>query len=302
MTELPPDPPPASFRVRWTTLSWALGLGLLGALGTLVFVVTTKEIDILSTLAIGLAILAFGAQLVIALVQITASSQQIASSERINTEAQSALAALNGTSEGLLRQIDQHFSTVLHAAIDRRSEARRSAANDESDEDLSEDAGQESFKNSSSPFDVMSSFQKAAAFADATRVPEPKVEPDPLVDQILSYPSKSEGLLAIEKFETLGPWEVGFFIEFSRVLLGQGRRGRTPGLWAKSEWRDKDFVRYVSMPSLIEKGLIRTSYELHSDGSEKKQLKLTLAGAHVASLILARGPSPQWLKEHLFAK
>ena len=85
----------ASERDRNLTIPWSrVSLGLMvitaASLGSLVVVATIKEADVLSTVALALAVLAFAAQLVISIAQGQAANQQLLQSERINTETRSS--------------------------------------------------------------------------------------------------------------------------------------------------------------------------------------------------------------------
>ena len=89
----------------------------LASLTTLVIVATVKSADVLSTVALGLAVLAFGAQLIQAFGQAIVSNRQYDQMTAVNTQAQQALAEIRlATGDALLRR-DQHFERLMQTII-----------------------------------------------------------------------------------------------------------------------------------------------------------------------------------------
>jgi hypothetical protein len=73
--------------------------------------------DLLSTVALALAVLSFAAQLIVSLAQGYSGAQQVAQVERVNTNTQSALQGLRAASDALLVTQREHFAQVLSAAL-----------------------------------------------------------------------------------------------------------------------------------------------------------------------------------------
>ncbi|MEU7570495.1 hypothetical protein [Micromonospora sp. NPDC049240] len=87
------------------------------SLGTLAVIVSIKDVDVLSTIALALAVLAFAAQLIVSLAQAQGSAQQLSQTERINSQTQSTLAEVRSTAHALLTNQSDQFNKVLAAAL-----------------------------------------------------------------------------------------------------------------------------------------------------------------------------------------
>lgn len=97
----------------WRKFSVGLGLVLVATLVTLVVVVTVRDVEVLSTVALALAVLAFGAQLVTSLIQGQAAGDQQAQAERINTETRALLASIDAATTGLRGTVERQFDSLL---------------------------------------------------------------------------------------------------------------------------------------------------------------------------------------------
>jgi hypothetical protein len=114
----PPTKTPTSGpTIRWGQLTIGLAIFSAACLGTLVVVVSIKEVDVLSTVALALAVLAFAAQLIVSLAQSQAAAQQLAEVERVNSETKAALAEIRATSHSLLSTQTSQFDKVLGVAL-----------------------------------------------------------------------------------------------------------------------------------------------------------------------------------------
>ncbi|MEU1884218.1 hypothetical protein ABZ491_01880 [Micromonospora rifamycinica] len=103
--------------VRWSWLSLGLLVLAVTSAGTLSVVVGIKDVDILSTVALALAVLAFAAQLIVSLAQAQGSAQQLTQTERVNSETRSALAEVKSTANALLTNQSDQFNQVLSALL-----------------------------------------------------------------------------------------------------------------------------------------------------------------------------------------
>jgi hypothetical protein len=108
--------------VPWSGLSLGLFVLSLASLGTLSVVASIKDVDLLSTVALALALLAFAAQLIISLAQAQGSAQQLNQSERVNTETKSTLAEVRSTTKALLTNQSDQFNKVLSALLRQATE------------------------------------------------------------------------------------------------------------------------------------------------------------------------------------
>jgi hypothetical protein len=83
----------------------------------LAVVASVQNVDALSTVALALAVLAFAAQLIVSLAQANSGAQQIAQSERIYAETQSALTELRAASHSQLSNQKEIVAHLLQAAL-----------------------------------------------------------------------------------------------------------------------------------------------------------------------------------------
>ena len=120
---MPKPKPRTGLVVSWQVLAVVLVLVTVASLTSLSIVATIKNVDALSTVALALAVLAFGAQLVGSIVQGQASTQQMLQSERLNAETRSLLSEVRVTSQEIRATqsglVDRLMGPVLtHAAIE----------------------------------------------------------------------------------------------------------------------------------------------------------------------------------------
>jgi hypothetical protein len=101
----------------WRRIAFGCALITIASLATLVVVTAVRQPDALSTVALALAILAFGAQLAIAIVQGQAFAEQRARFEEINADTRALLADLRATTGGVLTTVQSQFETVLRHAL-----------------------------------------------------------------------------------------------------------------------------------------------------------------------------------------
>lgn len=104
-------------KVSWQGLALACLVIAVASLGSLVIVASIKNVDVLSTVALALAVLAFAAQLAIAIAQGQSATQQLLQSERVNTEARSLLSEIRSGSNELSLTVRQQFDFVLRHAL-----------------------------------------------------------------------------------------------------------------------------------------------------------------------------------------
>src|SRR4051794_30757419 len=89
-------------RVSWRAVAIGLLLLVVAVLATLAVVVSIHDVDLLSTVALALAILAFAAQLLVSLLQSNAQAAQLSATERVNNETRALLSEISARSEALL--------------------------------------------------------------------------------------------------------------------------------------------------------------------------------------------------------
>lgn len=94
-------------QIKWKTVALVLGVISLGLLVSLFIVVTKRQSDVLATTALGLAVVAFAAQLIVHVAQVEDSSSMRSQAGEINAATSAALATIGktvGNSEHLIRE------------------------------------------------------------------------------------------------------------------------------------------------------------------------------------------------------
>jgi hypothetical protein len=111
----------ANYIVSARTVASVASLAALGLLATLAIVVGVKSVDILATVALALAILAFVVQLIVYVVQTTSSERQLADARTLHSEMMTVLTQLQERSIGTQQSIDLIREQVIE---DLRAKAK----------------------------------------------------------------------------------------------------------------------------------------------------------------------------------
>lgn len=102
--------PSAVLTVRWSVVALAMGILALGALGTLTAIVSIKDVDTLSTVALALAVVSFAAQLIVTMAQAHQSAQ-------VNGETRAALGEMRANTDSLLSNQTDQYDMLLRALV-----------------------------------------------------------------------------------------------------------------------------------------------------------------------------------------
>lgn len=288
----------SNLRLPWSSLALAGGIAALASLGTLAVVVSINDVDLLSAVALALAILAFATQIVVSLSQSQAATQQLASSERVNAETRGLLAQITAQSTALLANQSGQFDRVLDAALgaDAIQRAVRAATpeteqgNDDSLSDLDATALATALRaeaRNSIRADGRSSLATLDLLAS-----NPYLD---FVDELTTWPTKDESREALEVLLELKPWESGMLLKRAIRDLERARLGLKPQGYTRVEGGFGPVTQ-----SLIEKGLLAYS-EGTWPGTDSPALIRTLTplGRSVARLLNPGeiGDTPDWLKD-----
>ena len=301
MSEIERDESPAratsGLRVPWPLLSISLAVIAIGSLGTLVVIATIHKADTLSTVALALAILAFAAEIVVALAQSQASSQQLSDTGRVNSETRGLLTQIRAQSEALLTNQREQFAQVLTAALGR--EVIRTAVDQATGQDdvaLEEDStpDQSAVDRAQLTDRLQSSIASAIGIFGGQQSISRSADENaymPFVQEMQTYPSEADGKRAYEVLRTLNPFEWASFARRVESDLSRARRGLAPrGRVAKDDNLSS------SSKSLERKGLIRYD-AAQVNGQDVKFRTLTPLGRAAGSFISATGPMPKWYRD-----
>ncbi|WFE47128.1 hypothetical protein [Verrucosispora sp. WMMD1129] len=246
--------------------------------------VGTKDVDTLSTIALGLAILAFVAQLIVSLAQGMSGAQQVMQAERINADTQSALAALRATSDALLVTQREHFSKVLTAALAR-------AVPEAVDETLAEVSG-ESGQAEATPEQLDQLQAAILARVEDLLDRSPRFHsknvgsrlgaPDPLYFEFARKPDPGRVRDLMEIYQSLSPRAQSVFHSAANRAIRAAREG------SRNAATHLKLLSSGTIPDahaeLQEKGLISLGEVRQRDGAASTSYRITPLGVEVARL------------------
>jgi hypothetical protein len=290
--------PRPSLNLPWPWLSAGLAVVAVAALGTAAVVAGTKNADTLSTIALALAILAFAAQLILALAQGMSGAQQVAQVERVNADTQAALSALRAASDALLSTQRDQFGEVLRAAIARAVPEAVDSTIADDEVDAGGIPSNESLKEAIvESLDAALASRMASLPSTAARSSRPA--PTERFRTLASYPAEGDGAEAVDIFKGLTPWEAQRLSRFGVDAKRRAGAGRSTGIWMR-QGIDLDALGPANT-ALRSKGLLSFEDRNHPDGKARVWADLTDRGVEVARLVTGDGPIPNWLKDAMSA-
>ncbi|MGU3651629.1 hypothetical protein [Mycolicibacterium sp. A43C] len=286
-------PPAAGFTIPWGILAVALAIFGFGSLGALAVVVSVKDVDTLSTVALALAVLSFAAQLIVTMAQGQQSAQ-------VNASTLAALTDMRATTTSLLTNQRDQFNKVLGAALRQAvpaavedvSRSETAGFSDESDTDAVErrkselgEALQARIRESLTSYGP----DQLEAINSATQARLEKRAKSVAFRELLStFPGQDEAQPALEILHRLSPSAIARFGEIASDTTVSTREdhaasymqlARTPGVQPVTDL-------------LVSEGLLERFYEAESPG--RVLFKLTPTGMIAARLLRGRGPTPEW--------
>jgi len=279
-----------------------LGVVSAGSLGTLVVVASLKSADILSTVALSLAILAFSAQLVIAISQGIAATQQLAETLRVNADTKAMLAEVRATNEQLLDTLGGQFDMVLKSALGQAipQAVEEAAVGEEGGDDKRlEDRLTASLNDALNRYFVNTNPREPRSLIGRTsnvrsegsapiRTSNVRPEDAALIDRMRTIPDQQQGEESLKLLRALSPRSVRLLADRADREIARRRMGR-PIQFSVSETSDTN-------DQLARHGLITLS-EPTAEGTRWGEL--TDRGREAARLIIGRSPIPEWLSESM---
>lgn len=275
------------FSISWPTLALTLGVATIASLGALVIIATVKDVDVLSTVALALAILAFAAQIIVLLAQSQSAAQQLAGSERVNAETRGLMAQIGVQSASLLANQSGQFDRVLEAALGTESVQRAvSAASPESESD-----GPHSEIDAEALSTALRWSVRGTIAGDSNDQPaNPYAD---FVSELTSWPREEESEQALEVLRSLKPMQTALLVRRAQSDLRKARLGLEP-----MGWSDVNGKPGPSNTGLVELGIFDyTPAPFPRDGTPALKRRLTPLGRTIARLLnVGDVPAPpKWL-------
>jgi hypothetical protein len=257
--------------VPWRSVALGCLITATASVATLVVVASVKNADVLATVALALAVLAFAAQLVIAIAQGQSASQQLLQSERVNTETQRLLSEIRSGSNELALTIRRQFDFVLRHAL---GSAVPRAVKEAGLDTLQPNEIQRLESALGAPF--------ATPRIGSSVAPSSASE---ALDYLQTAPTEQEAGNAPEVVLKLTPVEVIALQKVAQNEVQQLRLGTSVGVPIGEP--------AVGSRSLLKHGLI-AAISSPDPGDSHTWVRLTQSGREVARLVLLDGVPP-WL-------
>lgn len=198
--------------VPWSGLTVALIVIAAASLGTLAVIVGIKDVDVLSTVALALAVLAFAAQLIVSLAQAQGAAHQLTQTERINSETQSALAEVKSTGHAMLANQSELFNKVLSAALHSATEDAVREVASQNDVDVTGNGLLHEPLNPEAIADRVEARLRSTLLGAM-----PSRHERPAIDWNHIALTESDGVAALETLKELTPAQTIFFTDRTRL-------------------------------------------------------------------------------------
>jgi hypothetical protein len=287
---------PSGPTIGWGWLTTGLAVFSAACLATLIVVVAVKNIDILSTVALALAVLAFSAQLIVTMAQ----SQQFG---QLNADTKSALTEMRATTSSLLTNQREQFDRVLKYALRQAVPAAVEDVASAEDEQPSTDRGERAAELETALETRLDEVLKQLRTSSS-------LQPD--VNQRLSltnvdspnrarrlrewralmaeYPSRPEGEPVVEILRQLPTQAISMLARIADDA------GKSSSIKRTVPYRTSP--TNPSMPGidrLLETGLVEAvAVDEAPDGQRISRYRLTPTGIIAARLLQGQGQLPDW--------
>ncbi len=274
--------------ISWQVLAVVMVLVTVSSLTSLSIVATIKDVDALSTVALALAVLAFGAQLVGSIVQGQTSTQQMLQSERLNAETRSLLSEvrvtgqeIRATQSGLVDRLMGHVLQAIPEAVEEvaatQADGDPAALGQALVQDLSQRLQEEVGRAFTAP---LPHGLASGVTSDDQRA----------IELLTTFPDEDDGQRGLAVLAELSPAAKAALRGWGRFELSRRRAGLAFG-------RRVDLEEDPSLGELLQHGLLdRVDGAVALEGDEQ-HLVLSEQGRGVARLLLARGERPGWLRD-----
>lgn len=265
---------PGAFQLSWPTLSIVLAILGLGSLGTLVVIVSVKDVDLLATVALALAILSFAAQLIVSMIQTESNA-------KLNGDTKAALASIRATADALLSNQSDQFNRVLGAALRLIPAAVEDAATEVNPDE--ESGGSDVVSPSVTA--IQDSFAKLFRENYNEKLKDLKFEPIRVTvgNQEVDKPlSSAERDVALSHVKELDNGTIDTLVRIAKAVRVSERHGLKP----LAKFKRNDVARGQTFSNLIAHGLIE-EISAPADGEMgMATYQLTPDGRLIARLLL----------------
>jgi hypothetical protein len=273
------------FSMSWKALTIVAICISVASLATISVIVSIKDVDVLSTVALTLAVLAFVAQLLIYIAQTAASSEQIAQNLSINSETKGILAEIRARTGGTEAVLKDQFNVVLRHAlgisfsqVSRTLEPSLSSGSmlelGTAHETSPQESGQDEQIDRAARSAVADLFDRGAD--------------DPMLKELLSYPDLDVARSAFDRIKPLSPLAIGGLIRYANAEISSRRIGSLP----------PRFILVSPAPlseELLAAGLLEEVSPVEQDGQTRRRTHLSKEGRETVRIFTGEPPAPSYI-------
>lgn len=282
--------------ISWPALSSVLALSTLAALGSLIVVATVQKADALATVALVLAIVAFGAQLIVTAAQTMSGNEQYRQVNRLYEDTRGVLVKIRAQNKMLLVNQSDQFNKILDHVLS--PSAIESAVAEARGELSSEESTDDGERTQADPGEVAKLLRAEAEKALAEERKKPSAvgavsdrpsNRDP--GTMLRFPTESEGMQVVAAYRTLGS-EAKDYIQKAAERYARNPKRLMPGSLLPYSLHDAPgFMRELERNGFLILEPIRR------DGQDKTVRRWTAQGITAMRFFTGQGIVPQYLRD-----
>lgn len=197
--------------IPWSRVSDILSVVTLSAVGALIVVATVTRADVLSSVALVLAILSFAAQLIVTAAQSASGNDQYRQMTRLYEQSNAVLAKIRSQSDSLLANQKDQFDKVLDHVL--TPSVIRSAVSEVTGDEAGDDGPNDSGNESSTRDDISAERvarvlrdEVSKALAGQLPAPTPPArlpQAEANERELAQFPTEDEGADVLSKFVSL---------------------------------------------------------------------------------------------------
>jgi hypothetical protein len=245
----------------------------IASLAALAIIAGVNDVDTLSTIALALAIVAFGVQILVFLAQTWIANQQTAQTQALNASTAALLTKVEVSVEGTRQVLTSQFDRVLRHAL--RGGVPAKGENGEGDTEAALHRDHLAALRSLSP-----DYEE----------PSPSPEDTRIIELLRSYPSEDEGKNLVSVVNSLPALVASQLQRYGEAEVDSRRVGSPPGLWLRPSGAPLS-------DALVERGFLEIVDQPDPSGRGRRFARLTDDGRQAARLFTAAGPVPDYFAE-----
>jgi len=224
-----PESEKTNLTISWRLVSYVVALITVSLAVTLAVVVASKDSDVLATIALALAILAFVAQLLIYMADSASEMRHMQQSLALNRETSNLLAEIKTRSVSSESIMKEQFDTVLKHALRQEMNLIPGPPPHAGDEEI-----RGGIQRSTRDVELI--------FAETIRGAFKSGRDDPMLNRMLTYPPPEESEERVRKLAYLSPLALAWFAATAELEITNRRMGIEPigmSLARSTPWTDE---------------------------------------------------------------